>query len=360
MLGIERLVGQIDPKTQKQLASGVGMLLGFGAGLAGYSLLHEPLNIHLEELTLVVPRRKGQLPARGLRILHLSDTHFRGLAWRERAKIERIRTLTQGLEYDLLVHTGDFWHEETGLQNLLTLLDALPRPRLGGYGVFGNHDHVCYSHSDMLARNWERYQQSNGKHQNGNHQNGHRRTLVEQVRDFYQFGQYFMNKPFVLKRVHFNNKELLRRALADKGVEILNNRSVHLCDRPGEPDGVDLHLAGVDDVCEGWPDVPKALAAVAPDKPTILLSHNPDILQEEGLERADVILCGHTHGGQIVLPWLGPVHTHSDHLARHEVCGYMQRGKTHVYVTRGVGEGIPLRFGARPQITLITIRGSGR
>jgi uncharacterized protein len=351
MLGIERLTNQIDSKRQKQLLSGLGALVGFGAGLAGYSLLHEPLNIHLERLTLVIPGAQGRLPQRGLRLLHLSDTHFRGLAWREQAKIDRIRRLTTGLEYDLLIHTGDFWHEETGLQNLQLLLEALPRPRLGGYGVYGNHDHVCYSHSEMLAHNWARYQQQNGG------RNGHPLTLSERVREFYQFAQYFMNKPFVLKRTHFNNRVLLRRTLAEHGLHLLNNESVHLAHQRGQVEGVDLYLAGVDDVAEGWPDVDKALAGIPADKPVILLSHNPDILQEPGVERADVVLSGHTHGGQIVLPWIGPVHTHSDQLARHEAAGYLRRGKTQVYITRGVGEGIPFRFGARPQITLITLKG---
>jgi uncharacterized protein len=165
-----------------------------------------------------------------------------------------------------------------------------------------------------------------------------------------------MNRPFVLKRVHFNNKERLRQALAAKGVEILNNGSVHLQHNPGQPDGVDVYLAGVDDVSEGWPNVARALADIPAGKPTILLSHNPDILEEADIERADVILAGHTHGGQIVLPWIGPVHTHSDQLARHEASGHLRRGKTQLYITRGIGEGIPLRFGARPQITLLTLK----
>jgi predicted MPP superfamily phosphohydrolase len=350
MLGIARSAGQLDPQRQKQLFGGIGLLVGLGASLAGYSLLHEPLNIHLERLTIRLPRAAGTIPQRGLRILHLSDTHFRGLDGREHGKIERIRQLTTGLDYDLLIHTGDFWHEETGLNNLLRLLDALPRPRLGGYGVYGNHDHVCYSHSDMLERNWQRYQS-----QNGHSTNGRSASLWHRMREFYQFAHYFMNRPFVLKRVHFNNRELLRRALAERGMNILINRAVHLVDRPGEPDGLDLYLAGLDDITEGWPDVTKTLETIPPDRPAILLCHNPDVLMENASSRFDLILSGHTHGGQIVLPWLGAVHTHSDQLTRRQAAGYLQRGKTQIYITRGVGEGIPLRFGARPQITLITL-----
>jgi predicted MPP superfamily phosphohydrolase len=165
-----------------------------------------------------------------------------------------------------------------------------------------------------------------------------------------------MNKPFVLSRTHFNNRTRLHRALAAKGIEILNNRSVHLTQDAGPLAGLDLYLAGVDDISEGWPDLEQALAEVPGDKPLLLLSHNPDILQEPEATRADVILAGHTHGGQIVLPWVGAVHTHSDQLARREVAGYLRRGKTQIYITRGVGEGIPFRFGAPPQIGLITLR----
>lgn len=357
MVNLERIMRQIDPKTQQQLVTGLGMAFGVGAGLAGYSLLHEPLNVHLEQLTIRLPQAQSSLPKRGLRILHLSDTHFRGIAWRENAKIERIRRLTAGLEYDLLVHTGDFWHEETGLWNLLALLDALPPPRLGAFGVLGNHDHVCYSHGEMLMHNWDHYQQHYAKthtnaHTNGD--NGRHRSWLANLRDFVDFARYFLNQPFVLKRTHFNNKMLLRQALAERGVELLNNRSVHLhCNEPDEQ--VDLYVAGVDDLQEGWPDLKQALAAIPPHKLTILLSHNPDILGDPAVQQADVVLAGHTHGGQIVLPLVGAIHTQSGHLARHEASGHLQRGKTQLYVTRGVGEGIPLRFGARPQITLITL-----
>jgi hypothetical protein len=91
--------------------------------------------------------------------------------------------------------------------------------------------------------------------------------------------------------------------------------------------------------------------------PVVLLSHNPDILASPQIDRVDLVLAGHTHGGQIRLPLWGPAHTQTEHLARAEVSGYFQRGRTHVYITRGVGEGIPLRFGAGPQIALITVSG---
>jgi predicted MPP superfamily phosphohydrolase len=342
------------------LWQGLGMLVGLGVGLAGYSVLHEPLDIRLDMLRIRLRDVGGKLPARGLRILHLSDTHFQGITWREQAKIDRIRRLTAGLEYDLLVHTGDFWHNEEGLQNILTLLDNIPRPRLGSYGVLGNHDYACYSHSDMWSRNWAHYQAQAGQAEaqaNGNGHGAKPRATLHNLVEFYRFAKYFLNVPFVLKRIHFNDHGRLRATLADRGFQILHNELVHLRHQPDQPDGVDLYLAGVDDVSEGQPDVQKAFANVQENKPLLLLSHNPDILRETRAWQADVVLSGHTHGGQVTFPWLGAVHTHSAHLRRHEASGYLRRGKTHVYVTRGVGEGIPLRFRARPQITLVTVRG---
>ncbi len=106
---------------------------------------------------------------------------------------------------------------------------------------------------------------------------------------------------------------------------------------------------------EGKPELRSALAEVPYDAPTILLSHNPDILQEPEIDQVDLVLAGHTHGGQVVLPWIGAAHTQSTFLRRAEVAGHLRRGKTQIYITRGIGEGIPVRLGAAPQITLITV-----
>lgn len=364
------------------------MLAGIGAGVASYAYLREPLQVRLDHLTIHLPNAGGKLPPAGLRILHLSDTHFSGLQWREQPKIESIHNACRGLEYDLLIHTGDFLQYDSGLPNVLTLLDALPAPRLGGYAVFGNHDYSIYSHDGMLSRAWVNFQalqqtgessdaaimgngsgiKTNGNGTNGantnklhangatngngvQRHNGHTSPL-NHVRTLYEFGQYFANMPLDLKRTGKNDVGALEAALAERQIHTLHNRYVRLTKAEI---GLDIYLAGVDDVVEGTPELPRALSEIPVDAPTILLSHNPDILTEPGIEQADLILSGHTHGGQIVLPLLGAAHTQSSHLARNEVSGYLRRGKTQVYITRGIGEGIPLRLGASPQITLITV-----
>jgi len=343
-----------DKTLQKHLLGGIGLLTGLGAGLASYAILQEPFHVILEQLTMRIPHAQGRLPSDGLRILHLSDTHFQGIDWREQAKIESIRRLTEHLSYDLLVHTGDFWHNESGLDNILRLIDSLPTPRLGSYGVLGNHDYVCYSHHDLLSLNWGRYQLRAGNGKEGRRTPG-LTALYERMGEFYRFAQYFMNMPFDLKRVHFNDVARLTQGLADHHMQILHNQTLHIQHKPGQRDGVDIYLSGVDDVAEGTPDLHQALLSLPEHTPNILLSHNPDILGDPASRRANVILAGHTHGGQIVLPFIGAAHTHSEHLHRHQAAGYMWRDQTQVYVSRGIGEGIPLRFRARPQIALITL-----
>jgi predicted MPP superfamily phosphohydrolase len=340
------------------------------------------------------------LPANGLRLLHLSDTHFHGAEWREQAKINCIRKACAGLEYDLLIHTGDFLHYDSGLPNVLNLLDAIPAPRVGSYAVFGNHDYTVYSHGQMLPRAWANFQarqqgqtvaeavtvhsngiasrgvanynnRSNGSagntpastqfSTNASSSNGHVKangyaaghaTPFTHARTLIEFGQYFANVPFDLKRTGKNNVNALESALTARQIHLLHNRSVRITN----PDiGLDIYMAGVDDVVEGRPELNRALQEIPYDAPTILLCHNPDILAVPGIEQADLVLSGHTHGGQVVLPLLGAAHTQTEHLKRKEVSGYLSRGKTQIYITRGVGEGIPLRFGAAPQITLITV-----
>jgi hypothetical protein len=204
---------------------------------------------------------------------------------------------------------------------------------------FGRHGHGGYTPVDEPTANGAR----------------RRSSWFDVLRHSWQFMQYVWNVPFELERVSFNNIEKLTTALASRNIQVLHNRTIHLCQRPGQPDGVDLHLAGVDDVTEGTPDLCAVLADIPPGAPKILLSHHPDILEDPISRQLDLILSGHTHGGQIVLPWVGAAHTQSIHLSRHEAAGYLRRGNTQVYVSRGIGEGIPLRFGARPQITLLTV-----
>lgn len=314
-----------------------------GAAALGYAYFVEPRRVELERLTLRLPRACGRLPADGLRILHLSDSHFQGRNGRERAKINRIQRLTRGLEYDLLIHTGDFIHYDTGLDNALALLDAVPSPRMGRYAVLGNHDYAHYAMEEALPRMWRTWVSNEAA-------GGRPKWLVPLRLPW--FVHYVRNTPLDGRRSGYNNADTLMQALERAGFTLLHNRSEHLLDPLR---GLDLYLAGVEDFTEARPHLGNSLDGVPDDAPLVLLSHNPDILSSPRIGRADIVLAGHTHGGQIVVPFWGPAHTQSWSLSRQEVAGYFRRANVQVYVTRGIGEGIPLRWNARPQVTLITL-----
>jgi hypothetical protein len=87
----------------------------------------------------------------------------------------------------------------------------------------------------------------------------------------------------------------------------------------------------------------------------ILLSHSPDVMLWAESRQADLVLAGHTHGGQIRVPFIGPIITKT-RLGRQYASGLFTFGNTQLFVTRGVGTTyVPLRFLAPPEIVLITL-----
>ena len=145
---------------------------------------------------------------------------------------------------------------------------------------------------------------------------------------------------------------------ADLGIELLRGeqRTVNL----GEERII--CLLGMDCTHHIVPDaaVLEELVQQCPaDQPQILLYHSPELMPQASDEGIDLYLCGHTHGGQVRLPVIGPLLT-SSQLGRRYVMGLYQRGRTHLYVSRGVGlEGLSaprVRFLAPPEITLLTLK----
>ena len=152
------------------------------------------------------------------------------------------------------------------------------------------------------------------------------------------------------------------RTLDAHGVTPLMNTHVLL-----ERGGVTLALAGVDDPVNDKDRLADALHGVPSNVCTLLLMHSPDGIAEAVFRGVDVVLSGHTHGGQVAFPFIGAPYTHSL-FGRRMSHGYyaakkMRRligvrpGRTQLYVTRGLGvSGLALRFLTRPELTIITLR----
>jgi predicted MPP superfamily phosphohydrolase len=142
-------------------------------------------------------------------------------------------------------------------------------------------------------------------------------------------------------------------SLAANGIPVLVDQHV-----PIERNGSRLWLCGVND-----PDTtnPRLELAVPPqpDGPVILMAHEPDyadtVLEHPRGHLVDVILAGHTHGGQIRLPFLGPIVLPP--MGRKYPEGLFHLNNLQLYVNRGIGAvGIPFRLNCPPEITLITLQ----
>jgi uncharacterized protein len=152
----------------------------------------------------------------------------------------------------------------------------------------------------------------------------------------------------------WTNSAVVSEAVERAGLMLLRNANIGLS-RNGET----LYLAGVDDVWEEQADLPLALTGVPADAPAILLAHEPDyadIVTEES--RVILQLSGHSHGGQVQIPFHGPLAL--PYLGQKYPVGLRQVGDLWLYTNRGIGVvSPPVRFNCRPEVTLFTLVAEG-
>ena len=149
-----------------------------------------------------------------------------------------------------------------------------------------------------------------------------------------------------------DNKDETTGALAEKGIRVLINEHIPLYRKKDY-----LFIAGVDDLWAGKLNIETTLNGTD-DRPKILLCHNPDAIEKIKHTNVDFVMAGHTHGGQVCLPLYGPPVVYSKFGARY-ASGLFHEGKTIMYVNKGIGvSNFPIRFFARPEITLFTLQNS--
>ncbi|HEY8412520.1 MAG TPA: metallophosphoesterase [Pyrinomonadaceae bacterium] len=150
---------------------------------------------------------------------------------------------------------------------------------------------------------------------------------------------------------HYTDPELTTRALQRRHIAVLNN--AHTALQRG-PDA--LQLSGIDDWTWNAVDWPGAFSGLKPDTPTILLSHQPTVLDLEQTQNVSLILSGHTHGGQVRLPFVGAPARFATNDLKYDR-GLFRRGGTQLYVSSGTGViGLPVRLGVRPEIAVIRLK----
>lgn len=152
---------------------------------------------------------------------------------------------------------------------------------------------------------------------------------------------------------YWANGDEVKAAMSAKGVQFIINKS-HVIRR----NGAELPVVGIDEVYRGEPDVDAAFAGVKRG-PRIGVTHHPDLIDQVDDRRIDLLVCGHTHGGQIRLPFFGPLIVPSKHEGRY-AAGFHRVGEVLLYVSRGIGAIPPIRILCRPEVATFTLRRGSR
>lgn len=283
------------PGPRGSLAGRMARFVGRNWARVGYAYHVEPTWLAVNRLTLPVRDLPG--PLAGVRVAQLSDFHFGPhipAGYLEGA-VER----AAAEKPDLIALTGDFIDRGPDHVAAAARLFRGLRAPLGVFAVLGNHDFSVHT-----ARGARRHPE-----------------LGRRVAD----------------------------ALAAEGVTVLRNRSVRV-----EHNGAGLLVAGVDDLWSGESDPDAALKDTCAGTPRVVLAHNPQSVEQLAAHRADVVLSGHTHGGQINLPRVGRLLLGKK--ARRWAAGLYPIEAGHLYVNTGVGFGWRFRFGVRPELAVLTLQ----
>lgn len=252
----------------------------------------------VERIGVSLPRLPAELD--GLAIAVVADVHasrWKGGA----AAVRRVVNLVNAVRADMIVVLGDVVHYGRQAAGYLSPLSELQAP-LGIFACLGNHEHGFVWYSRYLGP-WAA-------------------PTTERWRQFY----------------------------AATGVRLLVNEAARVW-RGGAP----FWLVGVDDAYSGHDDLPAALRQVSGDGFRLAITHSPDVMDDPLAEELDLIVAGHTHGGQVRLPALGAVIAPCRR-PRERAAGLMRMGTTAVYVTRGAGEGLPIRILCPRELPVLVLR----
>ncbi|WP_102412339.1 metallophosphoesterase [Beduinella massiliensis] len=256
----------------------------------------EPYLLRVEQKTLAF----SELPQGfdGLRVAFLSDIHYGPFFSADR--LDALVSRVNALRPDLVLLGGDYANDSDGAVAFFQMRPAFSA-RLGVYAVPGNHD----------------------------------RVMPE------------------------SNRDLLEGAMSAAGIVPLFNRTVPLTLSSGET----IYLSGIDDYGNGHPDAVQAARSVRRDDFLIFLTHNPDAIPsfqeipalDGSTDWADLILCGHTHGGQVTLFGQKALFSVTSYGERYRT-GWKEENGAQILISNGVGTSVvPMRFFAPPQIHLLTL-----
>jgi uncharacterized protein len=254
----------------------------------------------VERVSAVLPRLPDAF--HGLTVALIADLHA-GLRWQGVAAVERLVAQVNELAPDAIVLLGDVIHHPRRIAEFAPVLGGL-RARHGVWACLGNHEH-----------------------------------------GFVWYSRFIGASPHV-------PREDWRGIYGEVGISVLLNEST-----PLEQDGGRLWLVGVDDAYSGNDDLPAALRSAQARECLVAITHSPDLMDHRRVSEVDLVLAGHTHGGQVHFPYIGPV-VGACRRPRQRAAGFDRSAATPLYVSRGAGEGLPLRWRCPREVTLLTLYGA--
>lgn len=147
----------------------------------------------------------------------------------------------------------------------------------------------------------------------------------------------------------------LESKLIENGVTVLKNESVKI-----EKDSSFIKVIGVDDPSFGMSanDIFHTVSELKTDGYDVLLSHRPELFETYCESGAELVLCGHAHGGQVRIPFIGGIVAPNQGIFPEYTAGSYKSGSTEMIVSRGLGNSIiPLRVNNPPELVVITLSG---
>ncbi|MBW3594908.1 MAG: metallophosphoesterase [Actinobacteria bacterium] len=284
-----------------------GWAAGIGAALGTYAFL-EPYRYRLTRKN--VPIRHGSPP---VTVLHLSDTHLAAGDARLRRFLEQLPGEI-GFVPDIVAATGDMIEDDAAIEDLVAVLAGI-EARIGRFFVYGSHDYFSPAGPSYLK---------------------------------YFTGGEVKHEP------RRRDESAMTNGLESKGWISVINRTEIVTSAKGT-----IRIAGVDDPYLEWHDTDH-IERDAEDDLAIALVHAPDVVSEWALNGFDLVLAGHTHGGQVRVPGFGAVVTNCS-LPRALAAGLSRIGRTWLHVSPGLGTGryTPIRFNCRPEATLLYLEPGG-
>ncbi len=255
------------------------------------------------DLAILPPGVPGD--ERRLTILHLSDLHF---VRRDRKKARFLASLPKA---DVTVVTGDFLAEPEAVETAVGSIRHV-RGSQASWFVLGSNDHYV-----PKPLNYFKY------------------FVKRRKRRFARRGRV---------------EDLIAALTMDGWVDLTNAREL------ADVDGIPIELLGLDDAHLRWQDL-RVAPRRAPDRLGVAVMHSPDSAPESAALGYDLLVAGHTHGGQVRIPGLGALVTNSSMPPR-LAAGLIRMGTAILHTSPGLGTSkyAPFRFACRPEATLLELR----